>query len=194
MAAVKKAARTFTYADYCTWSNEERWELMEGVAYNMSPAPSRRHQDISRELLLQIGNFLKGRPCRVYDAPFDVRLPLAVEEDDAIETVVQPDLVVICDRDKLDEKGCRGAPDIVIEIVSSATAVRDKKEKFVLYEKHGVKEYWLVEPADNTVMVFILGDDDQYGKPAFYSVEDTIHSNVIKGLSVELKTVFASDE
>ena len=111
--ATKRDAR-YTYADFLTWSDDERWELIDGVAYNMTPAPSRRHQDVSIELAAQFKVFLRGKQCRVYDAPFDVRLPAPDDTDQTTSTVVQPDLVVVCDSAKLEDQGCKGAPDLVI--------------------------------------------------------------------------------
>lgn len=185
-----KKGNTFTYGDYVNWPDEERWELIDGIAYNMSPAPSRRHQKISRELERQIANFLLDKPCEVYDAPFDVRLPEANEEDANIMTVVQPDIVVVCDHDKLDDAGCRGAPDLIIEILSPFTASKDMKTKLSLYEKHGVKEYWIVHPVDNTVLVFKLGKNKMYGKPDVYTAEDKIKTSILDGLEIDLNTVF----
>jgi Uma2 family endonuclease len=186
--SIKKQDKPFTYADYLSWPDDERWELINGTAYDMSPAPSRRHQDILRELSLQIAGFLQDKPCRIYYAPFDVRLPEGNETEKEIKTVVQPDLVIICDEKKLDDKGCIGAPDIIIEILSPATAVKDKIEKFSIYEKHKVKEYWLVEPSDNTVMVFTLGKNKEYGKPKTYS--EKITTPILEGLEIDLKQIF----
>jgi len=180
----------FTYVDYVNWPEDERWELIDGYAYNMSPAPSRRHQKISRDLAVQIANFLTGKSCEVYFAPFDVRLPEADEQDEDIETVVQPDIVVICDKNKLDDKGCRGAPDLIIEILSPFTAPKDMKIKLSLYEKHGVKEYWVVHPIDNIVMVFKLGKNKKYSKPEVYTEEDKIKTAILEGLEIELSKVF----
>ena len=144
----------FSYADYCKWTDDERWELIDGVEYDMSPAPSRIHQKLSGELFVRIYNVLKDRQCEVYAAPFDVRLPdYAEASDKEIFTVVQPDIVVVCDASKLDERGCMGAPDLVIEILSPYTAAKDMKIKRDLYEQHGVREYWLVHPTDKTFMV-----------------------------------------
>lgn len=185
-----KKGMNFTYGDYVNWPGDERWELIEGYAYNMSPAPSRRHQKISRDLEFQIVNFLAGKPCEVYDAPFDVRLPEADEQDEDIETVVQPDIVVVCDKNKLDEKGCRGAPDLIIEILSPFTAPKDMKVKLSLYEKHGVKEYWIVQPTDNIVLVFKLGKNKKYEKPEVYTEEDKIKTAILEGLEIELGKVF----
>jgi Uma2 family endonuclease len=187
---VLKKGNGFTYGDYVNWSDDERWELIEGFAFNMSPAPSRRHQEISRELERQIANFLLDKPCEVYDAPFDVRLPEADEDDENIETVVQPDIVVICDEKKLDDKGCRGAPDLIIEILSPSTTSKDMKIKLALYEKHSIKEYWIVHPVDNTVLVFKLGKNKMYGKPDVYTAEDKIKTAILDGLEIDLSLVF----
>lgn len=186
MALPEEKENRYTYGDYISWSGEERWELIDGVPFNMSPSPSRKHQVILRELLGQFWSFLQDRECEVYSAPFDVRLPKADEEDEDIQTVVQPDILVVCDRNKLDEKGCRGAPDLIIEIVSPYTASRDMKEKFSLYERHGVREYWLVYPIEKTVMVFILGEDGEYGEPKTYSQHDTIEVSFLEGLVIDL--------
>ena len=136
----------YTYGDYLTWCDEERWELIDGVPYNMTPAPSRAHQGISVELARQMANYLVGKTCRIYTAPFDVRLPKGEEKDERIKTVVQPDLLVVCDESKLDDRGCKGAPDLIVEILSPHTAVKDMKTKRDLYERVGVEEYWLIDP------------------------------------------------
>jgi len=186
----KKTGNGFTYGHYITWPDEERWELIEGCAYNMSPAPSRRHQEISFNLGLQIGKFLEDKPCKVYAAPFDVRLPEADEKDEEISTIVQPDIVVVCDEKKLDEKGAKGAPDIIIEILSPSTSAKDMKIKLPLYERHGVKEYWIVHPTDNTVMVFKLNKSNMYGKPDVYTEEDKIETEILEGFEIDLMLVF----
>ncbi len=185
-----KQGNNFTYGDYITWPDEERWELIDGYAYNMSPAPSRRHQDISQELGRQFANFLRDKPCRIYSAPFDVRFPEADENDEDIITVVQPDIVVICDEKKLDDKGCRGAPDLIIEILSPATSAKDMKIKLPLYERFGVKEYWVVHPTDNIIQVFKLNKKKMYGKPDIYSEEDKIKTPILEGLEIDLDLVF----
>jgi Uma2 family endonuclease len=125
MAHPAESRRRFTYGDYCTWGDEGRWELIDGIVYDMSPSPARVHQDLVVELVAQIHAALANGPCRVYVAPFDVRLPDGDEADDAIETVVQPDISVICDPSKLDEKGCRGAPDWIIEVLSPDKALNE---------------------------------------------------------------------
>ena len=127
----------YTYLDYYSWDDGERWELIDGVAYAMSPAPAPKHQTISRELLVQIANFLKGKPYEVFHAPFDVRLNADSDDD----TVMQPDIFVVCDKSKIDDKGCNGAPDMIIEILSPSTAKRDIVLKFNAYLQAGVREY-----------------------------------------------------
>ena len=183
----------FTYGDYCTWSDDERWELIDGVAYDMSPAPSRLHQDAFGGIFFQIRAFLTGAECQVYGAPFDVRLPRGHETDDDIDTVVQPDIVVVCDRNKLDDKGCKGAPDLVIEILSPSTSSKDLHEKFRLYERVGVKEYWIVHPLDRTVMVFRRAGES-FGRPAMFAGEDRIEVSLLGELVVDLNLVFGSLE
>jgi Uma2 family endonuclease len=159
----------------------------------MTPVPSPRHQEILGALYLQFAAYLKDKPCRVYLAPFDVRLPEGREEESLIKTVVQPDLTVICDRAKLDNKGCKGAPDLAIEITSPHTAAKDAKLKLALYEKVGVKEFWLVYPLDTVVMVFTLNNHGKYDKPAIFTQDDQVPVGIFsEELSVDLGQVFES--
>ena len=183
--------KRFTYGDYLRWPEEERWELIEGVAHDMSPAPSRTHQRISLELAVRLRDYFRGRSCELYYAPFDVRLPIGDETDEDIETVVQPDIVVVCDRSKLDERGCRGAPDLVVEILSPHTASKDLKKKLSLYEKHRVRQYWIVQPEHKVVLVFSLGADGRYGRPDVYAAADKMESTLFDGLTIDLAAVFA---
>jgi Uma2 family endonuclease len=188
----ERSGRRFTYGDYCTWPDEERWELIRGEAYAMSPAPNRRHQKLSGAILYQMYSYFEGKSCEVYHAPFDVRFPdFPAQEDDDIDTVVQPDIVVVCDRSKLDDRGCRGAPDLVVEILSPSTAAKDLREKLDLYESRGVKEYWVLHPAEKLVTVFVLDDALSYGKPSVHAGEESVKSRTFEGLEVDLKKVFA---
>jgi len=181
----------FTYGDYLTWDDGQRWELIDGVAYNMTPAPIRRHQGVLTELAGQFFNYFRDKPCKLYLAPFDVRLPSNDEADEEVTTVVQPDLVVICDLEKLDDRGARGTPDLIIEILSPSTSRMDMKIKFDLYEKRGVREYWIVDPAGGTVMIFCLGADGRYGRPQVYTDEDSAPVGIFEDLIIDLKAVFA---
>lgn len=181
----------YTYGDYLTWPEEERWEIIDGVPHMMAP-PSRIHQEILTELLTQFRNYLREKPCKVYPAPFGVRLPVGNEKtDQEIKTAVEPDIVVVCDQSKLDDRGCKGAPDLIIEIVSPASVKNDMLKKFNLYEKAGVKEYWIVEPNGKIVTVFILGENGRYGRQEVYSEDDEIQVSVVKDLKINLKSVFA---
>ena len=187
----EKREERFTYGQYLEWDDEERWELIDGVPFNMTPAPVRRHQGISINVLVRIAEFLKGKPCKVYHAPFDVRLPDFSEQDDNdVPTVVQPDLVVICDEKKLDDRGCRGAPDLIVEILSPSTSRKDIGVKFSLYERHGVREYWIIHPAEESLLVFTLGADGKYGRPQGYGRGDLAASTVLEGLELDLEEVF----
>ena len=187
---VKAAPKKFTYGDYLTWPEEERWELIDGVAYNMTPAPSPNHQLILGEIARQVNNFLLEGICLAFLAPFDVRLPEAAEGDEAITNVVQPDLSILCDLAKLDDKGCRGAPDMVIEIISPSTAAKDQIQKVALYEKHGVKEYWLVHPTDRLVTVRLLGAEGRYGPPRIHEATGTLPVACLPGLEIDLDAAF----
>lgn len=186
-AGAKKAL--FSYRDNQTWNKDERWEIIRGEASLMTPAPPRRHQEISVELARQFSNFLLGKTCRVYTVPFDVRLDDELKKDEDIHTVVQPDISIVCDPARLDEKGCLGSPDLIVEILSPATSRRDWKDKFSLYEEFGVREYWIVDPAPQTVVVFSLGADGRYARPIVYTEEDRISVILLEGLVIELETV-----
>lgn len=183
--------KTYSYADYLTWPPEERWELIDGVPYDMSPAPSRRHQEISMALSVEFYTYLKGKPCKVYAAPFDVRLPKNCEaEDSEIKTVVQPDLVVVCNRERLDKRGCLKAPDLIVEILSPYTSSKDSVKKFNLYEREGVREYWVVRPDEQTVAVFRLDANNRYGRPDMYTAEDKIKVGIFDSLVIDLQDIF----
>lgn len=184
---------TYTYADYVKWTFEERLELIKGKIFNMSPAPARRHQKILGKLFTPISNFLDGKPCEVYSAPFDVRLtPLKGKKrkDNQIYTVVQPDICVISDIDKLDDRGCIGAPDLIIEILSPGNTKKEMSDKFQVYEENGVREYWLVEPNDNVIIVYVLNDEGNYIGLRPYTEDDVITSSVLQGLEISVSKIF----
>ena len=181
----------YTYADYLKWFDDIRRELFDGFVHAMS-APSVNHQKISGNLYAHLWNFLSDKNCQVFHAPFDVRLPKNGEkENDKIYTVVQPDICVICDLSKLDKRGCLGAPDLIIEIVSPKNSKRDVKDKFNIYQKSGVGEYWIVRPYDKTVEVFLLNEKGIYFSNGIYTKEDTVPVMLFKGeLGVNLAEVF----
>ena len=184
--SLQKENVRYTFADYLTWDDSERWEIIEGTPYLMS-APDWLHQGISRELVLQFAVFLKGKPCKVFHAPYDVRL--FPKEDDSDDTVLQPDLVVICDRTKYMRTGCAGAPDLVVEILSPSTARNDRLVKLQLYQKAGVREYWIVDPETKTVSAHLL-KNGEYVTYA-YGDSDAAPVHILEGLSVDLREVFA---
>jgi Uma2 family endonuclease len=184
MGAAEQLQEYFTYADYAKWPEDERWELIDGVPYAMA-APSRQHQEVVLELGTQILQHLRGTPCRPYVAPFDIRLPRNKEADEKVDTTVQPDIAVICDRNKLDDKGCRGAPDWVIEVISPSTALMDMDKKLRLYERHGVKEYWIVHPTDRWVMVYTLGEDGKYGNYRLFGMDEPVAVGLFPELGID---------
>jgi Uma2 family endonuclease len=192
----KRIDETFTYGDYRLWPEEERWELIEGVPYSMSPGPMRRHQELSKRLFWRICAFLEGKPCTAYDAPFDVLLPAGNEDDDEVLTVVQPDIVVYCDLSKLMPKGARGAPDWVIEVLSPYTSKKDFGIKSDLFEKHGVREYWIVDPASLAIHVWRLGEGGRFGKEALYEAGEgdptLVIPSIFEGLSFDMHALFVN--
>jgi len=185
---------TYSYADYLTWRFEETVELIKGKIMLMSPAPNFNHQSISKNLLVEIGIYLKGKSCQVFHAPFDVRLydrRKSVVANKEIYTVVQPDLCVICDKHKLDSKGCLGAPDWIIEILSKSTAQKDTQVKYQLYQEAGVKEYWLVYPYEKAVHQFVLDEAGLFQLKAMYAEEDCASPALFPDCKVDLAEVFA---
>lgn len=148
--------KTYSYADYLLWQVKEKIELFKGKILAMSPAPARYHQKIVGNIHGILFPIFKGKKCELYTAPFDVRIPKQDKEDDKIFTVVQPDLSVICDPEKLDERGCIGAPDLVIEILSPGNSKKEMDIKFTLYEEAGVLEYWIVHPTEKVVWIYVL--------------------------------------
>ena len=188
--ASPKPDKKYSYADYLQWPDEERWEIIDGVPYDMSPAPSTKHQSISMELGRQIANYLRDKECQVFAAPFDVRLPLNAEKDEEIYNIVQPDLSVICDPSKLDEQGCKDAPDLVIAIISPFTAKKELNEKFNLYERSGIPEYWVVFPKFNVVVVYSLDDEGRYQKSGEFTSDQVLSTKLFPGLEIKLEDVF----
>lgn len=187
----KQPEQRFNYENYQSWPVNERWELIDGIAYDMSPAPSMYHQRILMNLSGEVYIFLKDKPCKSFSAPFDVRFSEDYEDEKNITTIVQPDFSIICDTSKLDEKGCKGAPDFVAEILSPATAAKDMKQKRFLYEKYGVKEYWIFHPVNRVVEAFYLNDKGIYDAPVVYSQDEKVDVKLFPGLMLDLGIVFS---
>ena len=190
MNAVAPAVEHHTYADYLTWPEGVRYELLDGVAYLMAPAPTLDHQEIAGDIYRQLANALDGNPCRPFIAPVDVRLPKAQEADNLIDTVVQPDVLVVCDAAKLDRRGVRGAPDFVVEVLSPGTASHDHVRKRRIYERAGVREYWLVHPIDRMVTVYRLVEGE-YGKPDGFDMTGATPVSVLPGVTVAWDALMA---
>ncbi len=182
--------KIYTYADYLSWTDNRRYELIDGQVYIMTPAPSSRHQKILIELIRQISMYLFDKECEVYSAPFDVIFSKEDEKSLDALTVVQPDILVICDKNKIKSRGCEGAPDFIIEIISPSSGGRDRKEKRNLYERQGVKEYWIVDYNENTLEVYLLNEDNKYGKSAVYIEGDKVSVNIFSDLEIDLSYVF----
>jgi len=182
----RKFEKHYTYRDYRQWPDDERWELIGGVAYAMS-GPSRNHQATSMELGRQIANFLQGNDCQVYMAPLDVFFaPIHQMDEDDVDTVVQPDLVVVCESDKLRPNGIWGAPDLVVEILSPSTSRKDQNEKYNLYERSGVKEYWVVDPAGHWIQQYVLGADGRFGIEVTFEKQGTLECQVLPGFWLDV--------
>ncbi len=176
----------YTYADYLTWPEDTRYELIDGAAYAMAPAPTRTHQLITGELYRQIATALKGGTCQPYVAPFDVRLPRAGEADEAVATVLQPDVLVVCDPAKVDERGVRGAPDWVAEVLSPASASHDLTRKLAVYERAGVPELWYLHPADRVLTIYRL-EAGRYGRPQVLEMRGRVEIAVLPGVCVDFE-------
>lgn len=183
---------SYSYADYLRWTFEERVEIIKGKFFNMSPAPIRIHQEVSVNLLTLFSNYLKGKKCKVYHAPFDVRLPNKPEDPfDKIQSVVQPDLCIVCKNNLLDEKGLNGAPDLIVEILSPSTENRDLNQKYQLYQENKVKEYWVAYPKEELIDVFLLDSKTGRYLPALrYGISDEIPINLFDGYSINCTDIF----
>jgi Uma2 family endonuclease len=185
--------KIYSYADYFSWKFAERLELIKGKIYEMSPAPSRIHQDVSLELAFILKSYFKSHPCNLYIAPFDVRFPKKEVKDNKIYDVVQPDLCIICDSSKLDDRGCIGAPDLIVEILSPGNSKKELQDKYDLYLENGVKEYWIIHPSEQTLLIYKL-ENNEYKPSRLYSGAETIGSSLFPDLAVDLNEVFADQK
>ncbi len=181
---------TYTYADYLTWQMDEMVELIRGEVFRFAAAaPKRIHQEVSMNMANKFFEFLKGKKCKVYTAPFDVRLPAASKRHEEIDTVVQPDLCVVCDPSKLDDLGCVGAPDLVVEILSPGNNKKDLKLKYEVYEAAGVREYWVIHPDERTLLIYTL-KEGRYRPSRLFTLGDRVVSQALAGFELELDDVF----
>ena len=185
--------KRYTYADYLTWMDDVRRELYDGFIKLMTPAPSMKHQEISFNLSGILRYYLKQKECKGFAAPCDVRFPKnkRIKDNKQIYTVLQPDLFIVCDLSKIENNSCLGAPDFIIEIVSAKNSQRDTKDKFEIYQEHGVREYWIIHPNDETVNVFVLDETGKFQFKGIFSGDDKIPVNIFNGdLLVDLTEVF----
>jgi Uma2 family endonuclease len=179
-----------TYGDYRAWDDGLRWELISGEAFCMSPGPGGAHQTVSMALSVKLWNYFEGKECRVLTAPLDVMLPEGGEPEDEIDTVVQPDILVLCDKSKRRPNGIVGAPDVVFEILSPSTAERDLTEKLYLYERSGVKEYVIVDPDRRVVTVYRRGGEDHFSRRAICRADGVLEFETFPDLKIPLSSVF----
>ena len=182
MSMVQSSKRKFTYTDYFTWPDEERWELINGMAYNMTPSPSFLHQKITGRFYSRLERALSGNPCIPVIAPTDVVF--------SKHDVVQPDVFVVCDEKKITADNIQGAPDLVVEVISPSTALRDKREKKKLYERYGVEEYIIIDPSLKYAERFQLEEDGTYGKGDMFGPDEILPIGILEGIQIPLWEVF----
>ncbi|MDO7786877.1 Uma2 family endonuclease [Desulforamulus aquiferis] len=189
MAVIPGKHQRYSYQDYKQWPMDKQWELIEGVAYALSPAPSTEHQLISGNLFFIIKSYLRTfeNDCMVFYSPYDVLLKGKEEDEDNCSTVVQPDLLVVCDKSKIKAKYCLGAPDWIVEISSPSAPSMDYVKKLHLYEKHGVREYWIINPQNKQVMIFRLRDNGEYDMPEIYIEKGIANVGVFEGLKIKVE-------
>jgi Uma2 family endonuclease len=180
---------SYSYADYLSWQLDEMVELIRGSVFKQAAAPRLIHQRISGKIFHQIYTFLQGKNCEVFTAPFDVRLPISSKDLDKIDTVVQPDLCVVCDPEKLDELGCVGAPDLIIEILSPGNNKKELQLKYEVYEASGVKEYWIIHPDERTLLIYTL-EGGTYQPSRLFTLGDQVKSQALAGFVLDLNEVF----
>jgi Uma2 family endonuclease len=180
----------YSYADYLTWEFEEMVELIKGKVFkSAAAAPRRIHQKISGNVFFRLYKFLENNSCDVFSAPFDVRLPVKSIKNEDIFTVVQPDICVICDKNKLDDLGCIGAPDLIVEILSPGNNKKELKNKYEVYEESGVKEYWIIQPYELTLLIYTL-TEGKYVPSKLFTVGDIVESKCISGFTLDLDEIF----
>ena len=179
----------YSYADYLSWDIDEMVEITKGKVFKWTAAPSRAHQEVAGNIFFVLKGFLKVKACKIFQAPFDVRLPSTSKKNEDIFTVVQPDLCAVCDRSKSDETGCIGAPDLIVEILSPTNNRKELYHKYEVYRESGVKEYWLVHPLEQTLLIYTL-ENDTYVASRLFGKGDVIESSVFEGFQLDLEEFF----
>jgi len=182
--------KTYTYADYLKWTFDERLELIKGKVFKIGPAPGSVHQLISGAVFAELYNYLKSKPCRVFSAPFDVRLIRRSIDDKDIITVVQPDICVICDLNKIDAKGCIGSPDIIVEILSPGNNKKELQNKYEVYEEACVSEYWIIHPLEKTFLKYTL-TDSHFQASRLLTIGDEVTTPILPGFTLSLDELFS---
>lgn len=181
---------SYTYADYLTWEIDHMVELIKGKVFRQAAAAPRRiHQEVSGKIFAKLYTLLERKECKVYAAPFDVRLPVKSRKHEDINTVVQPDICVICDPEKLDDLGCVGAPDLIMEILSPSNNKKELQNKYEVYEESGIKEYWIIHPYEKTLLVYTL-TDRKYVPSKLFTLGDRVPSQCIQGFVLDLDELF----
>ncbi|MFN0050034.1 MAG: Uma2 family endonuclease [Cytophagales bacterium] len=181
-------SKQYSYADYLTWRFDEMVELIKGYIFKMSPAPSSYHQRICGRMYIEIGSYLKKNRCQVYIAPFDVRLKGNID-DKIINNVVQPDICIVCNPDIIDEKGCNGSPDFILEILSPFTSKKDLTLKYELYQEAGVNEYWVIYPGEQLLDVYVL-ENGKYKLDQKYVCDSKVRLKTLPALEIDLADIF----
>jgi Uma2 family endonuclease len=184
------ASLTYSYSNYLNWLFPERVELIAGRIFKMSPAPSSFHQVITGKIYRRLGNFLERQSCKVFISPFDVRFPKESKDDNEIFTILQPDICVICDSNKIDARGCIGAPDLVVEVLSPGNTKMELLNKYRVYEEFGVKEYWVVSQSDQSILIYTLTEMGKFQPSKIFTLSEKITSTVLPGFELALDDVF----
>jgi Uma2 family endonuclease len=194
MTEPARKTEQYTYRDYLRWSDDQRWELIDGTAYLMAPATNWRHQELAGEIFRQISNQLVGKPCRPAIAPLDVRLPKGDEADERVDTVVQPDVLIVCHGERIDRRGVRGAPSFVLEVLSPSSASHDQIRKRRVYERSGVAEYWILHPVDGVLTIYRRSTEVSFAPPEIVEASGVIELSSVPGVSVDFGGMYPAPD
>lgn len=194
MTEPARRTERYTYGDYLRWTDDQRWELIDGAAYLMAPAPNWRHQELAGEVFAQLRNQLIGKPCRPAIAPLDVRLPKCDEADERVDTVVQPDVLIVCQSERIDRRGVRGAPSFVLEVLSPSSASHDQIRKRRVYERAGIAEYWILHPVDGVLTIYRRGSAESFAPPEIVEASGVIELSSVPGVSVDFAGLYPAPD